>query len=374
MKQTCLLCGRTSPDKNLYCQETFCPAEMSPTILDYGEWLGDIEIVKAVIVLRSAVLYEATHQKQTVYLKVAHPGEENKERLKREAEFLQEIQLQGDQSKFLPSLRPPYANTSIKEDAYGRIILQGHLLYFYLFDYFDGEPLRSVITQNPQLWINHVGWIMISLSTALAFLHSKGLYHYGLSPDAALVRFEENPSVPRLLLFDLGLASTKDDLQSNWAPYQKLYHDGSPIFVLPAYTAPELIKHNLIRPDYRTDVYGLGLTLYELLIGEPPYTFKLHSDLEVYDAVMRMDRVRMNRAEDARIVAEIAEQTVHPQTSQRLANAAQLAERLIERFGPVPQQKKRRIPTLSTLMRVVIILLGVAFVIALIITLSTFAT
>ena len=66
MKQVCLLCERTSPDNNLYCQETYCPAEMSPNILDYGEWLGDIEIVKPVMILRSAVLYEATHQNQKV--------------------------------------------------------------------------------------------------------------------------------------------------------------------------------------------------------------------------------------------------------------------------------------------------------------------
>lgn len=48
MKQVCLLCERTSPGGDLFCQETYCPAEMSPTILDHGDMLGDIEIVKSV--------------------------------------------------------------------------------------------------------------------------------------------------------------------------------------------------------------------------------------------------------------------------------------------------------------------------------------
>ena len=87
MKQACLLCERTSLDGNLFCQESYCPAEMSPTILDAGEWFGDVEIVKPIIVLRSSVLYEARHQKKRVLLKVAHPGFHSKERLKREAEF-----------------------------------------------------------------------------------------------------------------------------------------------------------------------------------------------------------------------------------------------------------------------------------------------
>ena len=145
MKQVCLLCERVSPDSNLYCQEMYCPAEMSPNILDYGEWLGDIEIVKAVMTLRSAVLYDAYHQKKRVFLKVAHPGEENKERLKREAEFLKHMQLQKQQHEFLPVLLPPYTNTKIETDAYGKAMLKGHLLYFYMFEHVPGEPLRDVL-------------------------------------------------------------------------------------------------------------------------------------------------------------------------------------------------------------------------------------
>src|SRR6266496_4377176 len=83
MKKVCLFCERTSPDNNLFCQETDCPAEMSPYILDYGEWLGDIEIIRPITVLRSSALYEARHNKQKVLLKVAHPGPEHTERLKR---------------------------------------------------------------------------------------------------------------------------------------------------------------------------------------------------------------------------------------------------------------------------------------------------
>lgn len=53
MKQVCLLCERTALDNNLYCQEIYCPAEKSPNILDYGEWIGDIEIIKPITILRA---------------------------------------------------------------------------------------------------------------------------------------------------------------------------------------------------------------------------------------------------------------------------------------------------------------------------------
>lgn len=363
MKQVCLLCERTSPDANLYCQETYCPAEMSPTILDYGEWLGDIEIAKPVIVLRSVVLYEATHQKQKVFLKVAHPGPENKERLKREAEFLKAMQLSKQQHKSLPVLRPPYANTTIAVDAYGKAMLRGHLLYFYMFDYVEGEPLRDIITENPQLWINHVGWIMLSMATAVNFLHSKGLYHLGISPDTVLVRFDNEPNVPRILLFDLGAASSPQNLNVNWYPF----------FVQPAYTAPELIDGR-VRPGLATDVYGLGLTLYELLVGEPAYAYRLNSDAEVYRAVQRNRRVRMNRIEDVKSVANIALQAVDPQIDQRQQDATVVAHQLRDYFGEVPGPKKSRWPSLNTMLIVVGALLAIAFLITVAVTLNELAS
>jgi serine/threonine protein kinase len=296
---------------------------MSPSILDYGEWLGDIEINKPIMVLRSAVLYEATHLKKKVYVKVAHPGTENKERLKREAEFLRD---NYKQNSYLPVLLSPYANTTIKHDAYGKTMLRGHLLYFYLFEHFEGDPLRDVLVKNPQLWINHVGWLLVSLASAVAFMHSKGIYHFGLTPEGVLVRFAAGSEAPRILLFDLGIVSDVQTIATNWYSF----------FVPPAYTAPELVDGRIKQPQYATDVYGLGLILYELLVGEPTFTFKLQRDDHVYQIVQRAQRVRMNRVEDVEAVAKVAVLAVESLLSRRQENATVLARQLMDYFGDVP--------------------------------------
>lgn len=363
MKQVCLLCDRTSSDSNLYCQETYCPAEMSPNILDYGEWMGDIEIVKPVMILRTAVLYEATHNKETVFLKVAHPGAENKERLKREAEFLQKIQVEGKQNELLPVLLPPYANTTVKEDAYGKAMLKGHLLYFFMFEHVEGEPLRDILTKNPQLWVNHVGWMVVSLATAVDFMHTQGLYHFGISPDTVLVRFQESEAkyeIPHILLFDLGIASDDQNLSYNWHSFS----------VPPAYTAPELLNSRQIRPNRATDVYGLGLTLYELLVGEPVFTYKLHSDEEVAQAITLNRRIRMNRVEDVKNIANIALQATEQDPARRQQEALLLAQSLLDYFGPMPDPKKSRWPSLNTILIIIGGLLAIAFLLAVAISLS----
>lgn len=305
---------------------------MSPTILDYGEWLGDIEIVKPIIVLRTAVLYEATHQKEKVLLKVAHPGMENKERLKREAEFLQQMQLNREQEEMLPTLLPAYASTHIAHDPYGKIMLHGHLLYFCLFEYWDGEPLRDLLTKRPQLWVNHIGWIMASLASGMAYLNSKGRVHLSMTPNSMLVQFDESntPDVPRVLMFDLGLVSERTDFRQDWHPF----------FTPPAYTAPELMLNGHSKPNYQTDVYGLGLTLYEMLVGEPAYTYKLLSDEDVLAKVQRNERVRMTRDEDVKRIAHIALQAVAQQHDKRQQHPAEFADKILKIFGPPPKPKK----------------------------------
>lgn len=356
MKQVCLLCERTSPSGNLFCQEAYCPAEMSPTILNHGDWLGDIEIVKPVIVLRTAVLYEAIHQKQKVYLKVAHPGNENKERLKREAELLRSIQGPLTFSKQLPQLLPPYANTTVRVDAYGKSMLQGHLLYYLLFAYTEGEPLRHLLLKNPQMWIHHVGWLMASLATTISFLQSKGIYHYGLSPDCLLVRFDTQHNAPRILLFDLGIASKEQELARTWYSF----------LAPPAYMAPELVDARAVKPDYRTDVYGLGIMLYELLVGEPAFPYKLQSAAEIARAISRQERVAMNRMEDVESVATLALQAVSQKAEARQPDARTLARALLAQFGNLPEEKQRRWPSRRTML----IGLGAVLVVVLLLALA----
>ncbi len=363
MKQVCLHCGRISAGGDLFCQETYCPGEMSPTILDPGDWFGDIEIVKPIIVLRSAVLYEATHQKQKVYLKVAHPGAGNKERLKREAEFLQALQMRKQSQSTLPTLLPAYANTTVAADAYGKTMLGGHLLYFYMFEHFEGEPLRDVLRRNPQLWINHVGWIMIALAATVNFMHTQGRYHFALSPDSLLVRFDEKPSVPRILLFDLGVVTDQGHLAQDWHPFG----------VLPAYTAPELIDADPanLPVSYRTDVYGLGVVLYELLVGQPAYAYKLRSDNEVLQAVGSGQRVTMNRIEDVKTTAQIALQATSIEPVQRQKSAFDFAQQLRELFGDIPAPKRSPWPSLNTIFLAVVVLLIIVFLIVLALALSS---
>lgn len=358
MKQVCLICERTSADHNLYCQDVRCQAEMSPSVLDYGESLGDIEIIKALIIQRTATLYVAQRAGKQIYLKVAHPGAAHTERLQREAKILNSLQRERALGPHLPALLPPTIDTSPENAPYGKIVLGRHLLYYYVFAYVPGEPLCDLLKKTPQLWINYVGRIALGMATALTVLQSRGLLHLGLSPASVLVHLDTRIRQPHVLLVDLGLACEQKVVG------QTYYAD----LVAPAYTTPELLSSASISASYQSDVYGLGLTLYEMLVGEPAIPTRQRSDDEIRDAVRQKRFVPMSRSDDVKPIADIALAAV---VERRIDSAQVFAQQLMIYFKQAPQTRPGSRPTLELVLVGVVILLTIAFLIALI---ASFAT
>lgn len=355
MKQVCLVCERSAVDRNLYCQDVHCPAELSPLILDYGELLGDIEIVKLLTVLPSSALYAARRHGEDVLLKVAHPGRAHTQRLEREARFLSAIPPQT-RVPHLPRLLPPYIDASITTTPYGKIVLNGLLLYYVVFAHLPGEPLRDILRQTPHLWINHVVCIAADVAAAMTLFQSQGYLHLALSPESVLVQFDPRKPQPRVTLIDLGLCCELPDFGRFWYPE----------VVAPMYTAPELIAASPNVLKYRTDVYGLGLLLYEMLVGEPAVQVRLASRAEVLAVILQSRLVPMSRNDDVQPVAQIAEQSVY---APRFENAQAVAAKLQDYIKQSPGLSRRGAwLTWERGLVALVILLALAFTIAMLAT------
>lgn len=246
-------------------------------------------------------------------------------------------------------------------------MLGQHLFYFYLLDYWHGEPLRDVLTKNRQLWINHIGWITIGLAEVINLMHHSRHYHFGLTPEGILVHFDDDEvRTPRILLVDLGIAATDRDLGAHW------YRFLSP----PAYTAPELFVPTLTNAHYgySTDVYGVGLILYEMLIGESAIDYAFQDEEYIHYLVGNALINPMTRQEDVTDVANIARHAVSQQVQQRQPDVATLAQQLIRLFGHIPERRKKRAwPKTSTILLAVAAILALAFLITFAISLGELA-
>ncbi|MFL5319839.1 MAG: protein kinase domain-containing protein, partial [Myxococcaceae bacterium] len=124
-----------------------------------------------------------------------------------------------------------------------------------------GESLRQRISHPGPLSVEEVLRIALPLCDGLQYLHARGMVHGNLKPASVFLE-QDRAGQLRVKLVDYGLA-----LLRTRRPFPL---PSSTVLVEPEYLAPERISGN--RATQRSDIYALGVLLYEALTGFPPFT------------------------------------------------------------------------------------------------------
>jgi eukaryotic-like serine/threonine-protein kinase len=184
---------------------------------------------------------------------------------------------------------------------------------FIAMQFIPGKTLRDVA-----LKIEEKARIIKQVAEALHSAHKEGLVHRDIKPtNIMVVKTEEGLWHPYIL--DFGLASEQES--------SGLTMPGI-VVGTPQYMAPEQARADTSHVDRRTDVYGLGATLYELLSGRTPYAGK--SSAEVLIKVIQDDPIPIRKIEPSIPIdlETIVMKCMQKESQQRYQSAKELYEDL----------------------------------------------
>lgn len=186
--------------------------------------------------------------------------------------------------------------------------------------------------------------LMLQACEGVAAAHELGVVHRDLKPDNLFVTRDG-----RVKVLDFGIARAIDETQRIAAATTMGTVPGTP-----QYIAPEAVRG--AAPGPQTDVYALGVTLYELLLGYHPYSPPGQPPITGTQMMMahvrnEMPFVRSLRHDVPDAVARLLQRAVSKDLSQRYANARALADALREaaqaREAPPPPSTEFALPLLE---------------------------
>jgi serine/threonine protein kinase len=171
----------------------------------------------------------------------------------------------GDESAQLRFLREARAAASVRHPNVASVFHLGRTgnSYFYAMEFVEGETLEHLVRRSGRIEAKLALEITTQVAAGLAAIHEQNLVHRDIKPSNIMVRLKNDGSITAKII-DLGLAKSLDEPGAQTAISAPGAFAGTPEFASPEQFAG-------VPVDIRSDLYSLGVTLWEMVTGKTPF-------------------------------------------------------------------------------------------------------
>ena len=136
---------------------------------------------------------------------------------------------------------------------------------YFVMELVKGMSITQFCDENQMSTQDRLN-LFVTVCQAVQHAHQKGIIHRDIKPSNVMVTFHDGRPVPKVIDFGIAKATNRRLTEKT------LFTHYAQIIGTPEYMSPEQAEMSDLDVDTRTDVYSLGVLLYELLVGSPPFT------------------------------------------------------------------------------------------------------
>jgi serine/threonine protein kinase len=183
-------------------------------------------------------------------------------------------------------------------------------VFFIVMEYVPGETLEAISDREGALDLSRALDFACQICNAVDHAHSQGIIHRDLRPGNVIVA-------------ESGIAKVADFGTSR---FLEIAAHGTTVIGSPPYMAPEQFHGKAV---FASDVYSLGVTMYQLLTGRLPYESPAPSDIERLMRGELTSSPRLHNPKIPKVIADIVLKAMAPDVPERYARAHDLLDAIL---------------------------------------------